>query len=184
MTVVGDLWSEKPLVAGRWTLREVVRGKPIGHPTHAMLVHFPSALFPVAFALDIVSRISADLTVTRAAFYDISFGLAFAAPSAITGLIDYVPLIGGRSKRNLRLGTFHMLSQITATSLLASSLVVRAFDYDATRTPWAALALAGAGAVLIAVGNYLGGSLVYKRGVRVGEERRQAEQREPRTATE
>jgi uncharacterized membrane protein len=184
MTVIGDLWSEKPLVAGRWTLREVVQGKPMGHPTHAMLVHFPSALFPVAFALDIVSRINADLTVTRAAFYNIGFGLGFAALSAITGLIDYMPMIGGRSERNIRLGTLHMASQITATGLVAGSLAVRAFDYDATETPWAALILAGAGAIVIAIGNYLGGSLVYKQGVRVGEERRQAKQQESGTSAE
>lgn len=177
MAVIGDLWSEKPIVAGRWTLQDIAQGKPMGHPTHAFLVHFPSALFPIAFVLDIVSRISADLTVTRAAFYNIGFGLGFAALAAVTGLIDYVPMIGGRNERSLRLGTLHLLSQVTGVGLMAGSLAVRAFDYNATQTPWAALALAGAGAVIIGVGNYLGGSLVYKQGVRVGEERRQAERR-------
>ena len=44
---------------------------------------------------------------------------------------------------------------------------MRAFDYDATQTPWPALALAAAGALAIGVGNYFGGTLVYRQGMRV-----------------
>jgi hypothetical protein len=52
-------------------------------------------------------------------------------------------------------------------SLFALSLLVRAFDYHATQTPWLALALAAAGALAIGVGNYFGGMLVYRQGMRV-----------------
>lgn len=170
MAVFGDLWSEKPLVAGRWTLRDVVQGKPLGHPTHSMFVHFPSALFPVAFVLDIISRFDADLTLVRAAFYNIAFGLGFAALAAVTGLADYLPMLGGGNRRRLQVGTFHMLMQVTAVGLMAGSLTVRAFDYDAMQTPWAALALAGVAAAIIGIGNYLGGLLVYREGMRVQED--------------
>jgi len=42
-------WSGTPVLAGRWTLKEAIQGKPIHHPTHALFAHFPAALLPVAF---------------------------------------------------------------------------------------------------------------------------------------
>lgn len=158
-------WRERPLLAGRWTLKDVVQGKPLGHPSHAMFVHFPSALLPAALVFDVLSRFDADLTLTRAAFYDIAFGLTIASLAAITGLVDYLPMVGGSRKKQL--GTYHLIAQVSAVSLFGLSLLVRAFDYDATQTPWPALILAVAGALAIGVGNYLGGTLVYRQGMRV-----------------
>ncbi len=49
----------------------------------------------------------------------------------------------------------------------ALSLLVRAFGIDATRTPVAALALALVGSGALVTGNYFGGMLVYRQGMRV-----------------
>ena len=157
-------WRERPL-AGRWTLKDIVQGKPLGHPSHAMFVHFPSALLPAAFVFDIVSLFHADITLTRAAFYNIAFGLSVAGLAAITGLVDYLPMIGGSRKKQL--GTYHLVAQLVAVSVFALNLLVRAFDYDATQTPMAALLLAGVGTAAIGIGNYFGGTLVYQQGMRV-----------------
>ncbi|MEX0682606.1 MAG: DUF2231 domain-containing protein [Dehalococcoidia bacterium] len=159
------LWRERPLLSGRWTLKDIVQGKPIGHPSHPMFVHFPSALFPTALGLDIISRIHSDITLTRAAFYDITVALIVGAFAAATGLVDYLPMIGGSRKK--RVGTYHLICQVTAMSAFALSLLLRAFDFDATRTPVAALALALVGTGAIVTGNYFGGTLVYRQGMRV-----------------
>jgi uncharacterized membrane protein len=158
-------WRERPVLAGRWTVKDVVQGKPLGHPSHAMFVHFPSALLPTAFIFDVLSRIDADLTLTRAAFYNVAFGLTIAALAATTGLVDYLPMIGGSRKKQL--GTYHLIAQVSAVSLFGISLIVRCFDFDATQTPWPALIPAAAGALVIGVGNYFGGTLVYRQGMRV-----------------
>jgi uncharacterized membrane protein len=158
-------WRERPVLAGRWTVKDVVQGKPFGHPSHAMFVHFPSALLPAAFVFDIASYVDADLTLTRAAFYNIAFGLSVAVFAAATGLVDYLPMVGGSRKKQI--GTYHLVAQLAAVSAFALSLVIRAFDYDADQTPVAALLPAAAGAVAIAIGNYFGGTLVYRHGVRV-----------------
>lgn len=155
------------MTPGRWSLTDILQGKPIGHPTHALFVHFPSALFPVAFILAVISRVDADVTVARAGFYNIAFGLGFAVLAAFSGLLDYLSIMGGGTQHRLRLGTFHILFQVTAVSLMSGALAVHAFDYDAARTPWPAVALAGAGSAALGTGNYLGGSLVYKEGMRV-----------------
>jgi uncharacterized membrane protein len=165
---ITEYWRERPLLAGRWSLKDVVQGKPLGHPSHAMFVHFPSALLPAALLFDVLSRIDADLTLTRAAFYNIALGLSIAVLAALTGLVDYLPMIGGSRKKQL--GTYHLIAQVTAVTLFGSSLLVRAFDYDATQTPWPALLLAAAGALAIGTGNYFGGVLVYRQGMRVNTE--------------
>jgi uncharacterized membrane protein len=162
---ITELWRERPVLAGRWTVKDVVQGKPIGHPSHAMFVHFPSALLPTAVLFDVLSFIDADATLVRAAFYNIALGLGVAALAASTGLVDYLPMVGGSRKKQL--GTCHLLAQVTAVSLFAVSLIVRAFDYNAAQTPLLAFLPALAGAAAIGVGNYFGGTLVYRQGMRV-----------------
>ena len=159
------LWRERPLLAGRWTLKDIVQGKPIGHPSHSLFVHFPSALFPTALTLDVISRIHSDITLTRAAFYDITVALIVGAFAAATGLVDYLPMFGGSRKK--RLGTYHLIGQVTAMSAFALSLLVRVFDFDATQTPVAALVMALVGSSALVIGNYFGGMLVYRHGMRV-----------------
>jgi uncharacterized membrane protein len=164
-TSITEYWRERPVLAGRWTVKDVVQGRPLGHPSHAMFVHFPSALFPTALVFDVLSRIDPDLTLARAAFYNIAFGLTIAVLAATTGLVDYLPMIGGSRKKQI--GTYHLIAQVSAVSLFGVSLLVRAIDYDATQTPWPALLLAGGGALVISAGNYFGGYLVYRQGMRV-----------------
>ncbi len=162
---IRSLWNQKPVLAGRWTVKDIVQGKAIRHPSHPLFVHFPSALFPAAFLFDVISRLDADLTWTRAAFYDIALGLAISALAAVTGLVDYLPMISGSRKK--KVGTYHLLGELTLVTLLAASFVVRAFDFDAEQTPLVALALAGLGTVALGIGNYFGGELVYRQGMRV-----------------
>lgn len=162
---LGALWSEQPFIADRWTLKDVVQGKPLRHPSHPMFVHFPSALLPAAFIFDLISRIDADLTFTRAAFYNIALGLAFALGAAATGLVDYLPMVSGSTKK--RLGTYHLIGQLTAMSCFGASLLVRALNFDSDQTPWLALLLAFVGVLALGTANYFGGSLVYRQGMRV-----------------
>jgi len=143
----------------------VVQGRPIKHPSHAIFVHFPSALLPAALVFDVLSFVHADLTFARAAFYDIALGLFVALPAIVTGLVDYLPMIGGSHKK--KLGTYHLLGQLAALPCFALSLLLRAFDFDATQTPLLAFLVALAGAGALSVANYFGGELVYRQGMRV-----------------
>ena len=162
---ITNYWRERPLLAGRWTLKDIVQGKPLGHPSHAMFVHFPSALLPTAFVFDILSLLHTDVTLARAAFYNIAFGLLVALGAATTGLVDYLPMVGGSRKKQL--GTYHLIAQLTAVTAFSLSLLVRAFDYDADQTPIVAFLLAAVGTAAIVIGNYFGGTLVYRQGMRV-----------------
>ena len=74
-------------------------------------------------------------------------------------------MIGGSTKK--RLGTYHLIGQLTALSCFGLSLMLRAFDFDAEQTPLAAILLAVIGTLDLIVGNYFGGELVYRQGMRV-----------------
>jgi len=52
-------------------------------------------------------------------------------------------------------------------TLLSASFVVRALDFDAHRTPVLALAFAIVGLAALSIGNWFGGYLVYRQGMRV-----------------
>jgi uncharacterized membrane protein len=162
---LGSIWDQRPVLFGRWTFKDVVQGKPLGHPSHPIFVHFPSALLPSALIFDFLSRFDADLTLTRAAFYNITLGLIVAVGAAVTGLVDYLPMVGGSRKKVL--GTRHLIAQVSAVGFFSLSLLLRGFDFDATQTPVVPMLLAAAGAVCIVAGNYIGGTLVYRQGMRV-----------------
>jgi uncharacterized membrane protein len=157
--------SEHRLLATRWTIREVLQGKPLGHPSHAMFVHFPSALFPIAVLFDAVSVMDPGGIWARAAFYNIAGGLALGVLAAMTGLIDYLPMVGGSRKK--RLGTYHLASQALMVVLMAASLAFRATDLERDSTSLHALVLAAIGVTALIVGNWFGGHLVYRQGMRV-----------------
>ncbi|GBD07973.1 hypothetical protein HRbin22_00199 [Candidatus Thermoflexus japonica] len=161
----GSQWS----IGGGWTLREVLQGKPIGHPTHALVIHFPAGLWPAALLFDLLSWIRPDPTLVRAAFYDILLGLGMAGVAILTGLLDFLPTVPGSRKR--RLGWQHLLAQVGATTSFAVSAGLRALDPGSARTPILPLALAFLGVGLLLLGNFLGGELVYRHGMRVGASR-------------
>ena len=162
---LSGFWNERPIIAGRWTPKDVLQGKPIRHPSHALFVHFPSALLPVAFFFALVTQVHADQVLAHLVFYNIAAGLTMAAGAVVTGLVDYLPMVGGSRKK--KVATYHLLAQVPAMAAFALSLALQAGDFDAERTGLAALIFAGLGTAGIFVGNYFGGELVYRQGMRV-----------------
>jgi uncharacterized membrane protein len=162
------MYSRRPIVAGRWTVKDILQGKPLRHPSHALFVHFPSALLPVALLFDLLARLGANQSFVRAAFYDLCVGLLLALPAVLTGLVDYLPMVRGSRKRQL--GTRHLRWQLLALAAFGLSLLLRLDHLEATATPWPALIAAAAGTAGIVAGNFYGGELVYRQGMRVSTE--------------
>jgi len=72
--------------------RQLLRARMFGHPIHAMLVHFPSALFPVSLALDVLVRFGEGSSFAVAAFYAMAGGLLGGVAAAVFGAMDYFRL--------------------------------------------------------------------------------------------
>jgi uncharacterized membrane protein len=160
-----------------WTLKEIVQGKPLGHPSHAMFIHFPVAFYIGAFAFDLMSRIGHFPSAPLAATWLI-MGAGVASVAAVTtGLVDYFGMVPGSTKRNW--ATKHLIYQVLAFGFFATNLIVRFGDRELAEAKTLWIVLGGAGVAFLSVGQWLGGVLVYELGMRVstvekGEASRQA----------
>ena len=146
-------------------IKDVLQGKPLGHPSHPMFVHFPTALFPTSLLFDLLSWGFTEPTLVRTAFYNIAVGLFGALLAIVTGFVDYRGMIPG--SRKYRVTTWHMLANLSLVFIFAISLGLRALELEAVRTPLYLLAVSLIGLPLLLVGNYFGAELVYRMGMRV-----------------
>jgi uncharacterized membrane protein len=150
-----------------WTAKEFLQGKPLGHPSHPMLVHFPVAFYIGTLGLDILSKVG-DFPAAPLATTWLLIG-AFAATSlaVLTGLVDRSTAPSGSRARGLI--NRHMFLQFVTAGLFVLNFVIRWPDrHLAEAKPlWFILDVIGVGTLV--VGQYLGGRLVYGLGFRVGE---------------
>ncbi|QTG80823.1 Rieske 2Fe-2S domain-containing protein [Arthrobacter crystallopoietes] len=135
-------------------LRNVLSGTYLGHPLHPLLTDLPIGAWSMATLLDTLggesSEPAADLLVLA--------GIATAIPTAASGSNDWSDTQG----KERRVGLVHALSNSTAVSLYAASLIARK---KGNRQAGKVLGLAGFG--VLTVGGYLGGYLSYSKGVNV-----------------
>jgi uncharacterized membrane protein len=148
-----------------WTLKEVIQGKPLGHPSHAMFIHFPVAFYIGAFAFDLMSRIGHFDSAPLAATWLI-MGAGVASIAAVTtGLVDYFGMVPGSTKK--KWATRHLIYQVLAFACFAGNLLVRFRDRAIPEAKPLWIILGGVGVVFLTVGQWLGGVLVYELGMRV-----------------
>ena len=147
------------------SIKDVLQGKPLGHPSHPMVVHFPTALFPTSLLFDLLSWGITQPALVTAAFFNIAVGLLGSILAIITGLVDYFGMVSGSRKH--RVTTWHLLLNLPMVSIFAFSLVLRWLEMDAARTPLYIIGLSLVGLILLIVGNYFGSELVYRMGMRV-----------------
>lgn len=159
---------------GDWTLKEIAQGRPWGHPTHAMFVHFPTALYPVALVFGAASRIQPSKSVAQTATILLGLGLAGSAPAVMTGLMDWLGMVPGSTKR--RTATEHMLYQVAAQALAVAALAVLLLSLGSS-APLGAVVLLLASVLAMFVGNWIGGVLVYRMAMRVGGSRQPSKPR-------
>ena len=154
---LGDLMQRifKTLYGPFPALRDLLHGTWLGHPLHPALTDVPVGAFLIAFVLDLAGQ-SGGATVA------IAVGFVTMLSAAATGYADYIDL-GGTSKR---VGTLHSTIMLIAAVLYFVSLGTRLGWWGATGTGLAEWT-AAIGLVLVLVGAYLGGDLVFNLGSQV-----------------
>ncbi|HET6770827.1 MAG TPA: DUF2231 domain-containing protein [Actinomycetota bacterium] len=148
-----------------WRFVEIVQGKPLGHPSHTMFVHFPVALYLAVIVFDVMTRIHPDPALVRAGTYLMIGGIAGTGLAAITGLVDWWGMVRGSSKR--RLATRHLLFQLTAAAFFAADFALRWGKRDVAQAEITWIVLEAIGYAILSVGQWIGGILVYEKGMRV-----------------
>src|SRR3954454_16614731 len=88
-------------------LKDVLEGKPLRHPVHPMLVHFPIGLFILSLLLDIASfGFPTASHLVLGSFYAMALGVVTALLAAIPGFVDYTDIRVDHPGR--RIATAHM----------------------------------------------------------------------------
>ena len=129
------------------------------HPIHPMLVGLPIGLWIFALVCDIFRLMGEGPAWSIAAI--IAGGIVGAIVAAIPGLIDYFSI----DEREMnRIATFHMIVNLIAVVVFALNLWLRFRLEDDTKIPFL---LSLVGVALIGVGGWLGGEMVYVKGMAV-----------------
>jgi uncharacterized membrane protein len=149
---------------------DLLKGKWLGHPLHAAIVHIPVALWPGALLFDLVSYAGVGGNpVVRLSFIAIGAGLAGALVAVPTGVADWSEI--KQEKPAWKIGLAHMGANLVAIILYAVNLGLRLETFEsATRIAPAPLILSAIGTVVLFGSAYLGGMMVYDHGIGIARE--------------
>lgn len=141
-----------------------------GHPLHPMLIPFPLAFLTGAFFADVLGVAFEAPGFWITAWHLSIAGVVMGLVAAVPGLVDYVFTVPPRSSGKRR-ATQHLAVNVGAVALFASTWFIRG-DAEIPPDP-AILLLEGIGVVLLVMGGWMGGTLVYRN--QVGVDHRYAE---------
>jgi uncharacterized membrane protein len=158
--------------------KQPVSGKaagPYGHPFHPILVTVPIGAWICSLVFDIASHVDDDPGfLTRGSEWLIAIGIIGAALAALFGLLDFVKIPKGT--RAAKTALAHMTLNVVVLAAYLVNFFWRHGGYTAGHAVSAGqLILSIVALALLSASGYLGGELAYRYGVRVADERTQAE---------
>jgi uncharacterized membrane protein len=138
-----------------------------GHPIHPALIPFPIGLLAFSFIADLIYLWQGN-TVWKdyVAFYTLLGGIIGAVAAAIPGLIDWASLT---DQAAVRVANWHARVMIITVLIFGASFFLRTTSGAAwtASLPMLPLLLSFVGIIALTVGGYLGGELVFRHGVAV-----------------
>ena len=148
-----------------FALARVVKSKAnlSGHPIHPMLVGFPVAYLLGSAAINLWARASGKRRLHQTARDLNTLGLATACAAAVPGVVDYFLAVPPQSSAKER-ATKHALSNVAALALFSTARAGR--NGNGRPAAWTS-AFEVAGAALMTVAGWMGGTLVYRNQIGV-----------------
>lgn len=134
------------------TVRDLLRGRWLGHPLHPLLVQVPMGAWLSAGVLDLLPG------TERAGRVLVGTGVLAALPAALAGWTDWADT----RPEQQRTGVVHAAANSLAVGLYAASFVARLRGRR-----WRGRALGYAGMTAASVGGMIGGHLAYRQAVGV-----------------
>jgi uncharacterized membrane protein len=131
------------------------------HPVHPMLVAFPIGLWVFALVCDVVGLAGGSPAWSTVALYATGGGIVGALLAAIPGFIDYLSIDEAEMKR---IATTHLLLGLGSVVIFGFNFWLRFRLEEGSKIP---LFLSMAGVLVIGLGGWLGGEMVYVKGMAV-----------------
>ena len=141
------------------------RGLP-GHPIHPPLTDATIGIYTLATIAGFIEIVGiTDRNGAIAWWLGLVIGLIVTAPTALTGLADWLTITWGSEL--WRTATFHLLAMVTATVFFALAAIFGHGAYTDANVSTGAYILTLIGFGCLTVGGWLGGAVVYVYGMRV-----------------
>ena len=156
--LTGALGPFRERYQGNLALELLHGGRWVGHPLHPALSDLPIGLWTGVMVLDVTDRDTPPRRGIDAAGVLSAAGIVAAGATALTGLGDWTV----SNDQDRRVGLFHGLLNTVALGLQSASLGARMAGHRGT-----ARALGAASLTVTAAAGYLGGHLVFTKGVMV-----------------
>ncbi|HTW02602.1 MAG TPA: Rieske 2Fe-2S domain-containing protein [Streptosporangiaceae bacterium] len=156
--LTGVLGPVRERYQGNLALEMLHGGRWVGHPLHPALSDLPVGLWTGVVVLDVTDRDPAPGRGTDAAGVLSAAGIVAAGATALTGLSDWTV----SNEQDRRVGLLHGILNTVALGLQGASLGTRMAGHRST-----ARALAAASLTVTAAAGYVGGHLVFTKGVMV-----------------
>jgi uncharacterized membrane protein len=131
------------------------------HPIHPMLVAFPIGLWVFALVCDVVRLSGGGQVWSTVALYSIAGGIVGALLAAVPGFVDYLSIDEPGMKR---IATTHLLLGLGSVVIFALNLGLRFRVEEGSIIP---LLLSILGVLVIGFVGWLGGEMVYVKGMAV-----------------
>jgi uncharacterized membrane protein len=141
------------------------RGTP-GHPLHPPLTDATIGIYTFATTGAVLSKLGiAEEEFAQGWALALIVGLVVTAPTALTGLADWVRI--SRGTPLFRTATAHMVAMLFATAFFLIAIGAGYGDGMDGVVPDGAFVLSLVGFALLTVGGWLGGTVVFHYGMRV-----------------
>jgi nitrite reductase/ring-hydroxylating ferredoxin subunit/uncharacterized membrane protein len=131
-------------------VRDVLDGRWLGHPLHALLTDAPIGILFLVIVLDVVGQpVAADITIV--------VGILAMIAAALAGFADYSDTDGKARDR----GTLHATVMLSATILYLVSLALRLGAGATGSARPGAIVVSVVAFLVLTAGAYVGGDVVY-----------------------
>jgi uncharacterized membrane protein len=133
-----------------------------GHPFHPIIIPLPIGLWIFSLISDLIFKFGYGGTVWNdVAFYTLAGGIVGALIAALPGFIDLTGLTNPKTKT---IAIWHMAINLLAVALYCVNFWLRMHRPPGDNLP---IILSAIGVGLIIISGWLGGEMVYVRGVAV-----------------
>lgn len=143
----------------------LIKGFP-GHPTHPPLTDATIGMYSLAAILAVLGALGvAEEDMAKGWWLALVVGLVVNAPTAITGIADWFEIT--RWTPLWKTATLHWIVMLSSSAFFGLAAIFGHDDYTAGDVSGGSLVLTLIAFVLLTVGGWIGGSIVYVHGMRV-----------------